>query len=76
MRKPLFMNPCKQSYQQQPFGYQEITINHEYADFWREHGINGQFLSFLKAYIHPINRSFYVPRLGRSILKRGGTVLT
>jgi hypothetical protein len=75
MRNQSFENHCEQPYQQ-PFGYQEISFNHEHADIWLESGIKGLFSSFLKAYIQPINRSFYVPRLARSILRRGGTVLT
>ncbi|TBL68504.1 hypothetical protein [Paenibacillus thalictri] len=76
MRKPLLINQCEKPCQQQLFGYPEISINHEHADIWRENGIKGQFLSFLEAYIQPIIRSFYVPRLDRSILERGGAVLT
>ncbi|MEK8126542.1 hypothetical protein WMW72_01320 [Paenibacillus filicis] len=70
MRLQLFINGFQQRYQQhQPFG-------HYGAEDWREIGNNEQFSGFQKAYIQPIISSFYVPRLIRSIPRRGGAALT
>jgi hypothetical protein len=75
MKNQLASILCEQPYQQ-PFGYHEISFNHEHNDIWHDNGIKVMVSEFLASYLEPIRSSVYVPRLVRSNPSRGGTVLT
>ncbi|WP_334074618.1 MULTISPECIES: hypothetical protein [Paenibacillus] len=58
--------------------YVETIFNqmHPSNQDWRECEVSELLAGLYEAYLEPIKSSFYVPRLVRIILKRGGTVLT
>lgn len=65
----------EQSYQQ-PFSNHKMLFIREHEEKWRVSDFKGQFCSILNVYFNFGKGNLYVPRLGRSILRRGGAVLT